>query len=25
MQWPLPYEAGRDQLWRLADRAKETT
>ena len=23
MQWPLPYEAGRDQLWRLADRAKE--
>ena len=24
MQWPLPYEAGRDQLWRLADRAKET-
>ena len=25
MKWPLPYEAGRDQLWRLADRAKETT
>ena len=24
MQWPLPYEAGRDQLWRLADRARET-
>ena len=24
MKWPLPYEAGRDQLWRLADRAKET-
>jgi anthraniloyl-CoA monooxygenase len=21
--WPLPYEAGRDQLWRLADRAKQ--
>ena len=24
MRWPLPYEAGRDQLWRLADRAKES-
>ncbi len=22
--WPLPYEAGRDQLWRLADREAET-
>ena len=22
-QWPLPYEAGRDQMWRLADRAAE--
>lgn len=22
-QWPLPYEAGRDQLWRLADREAE--
>lgn len=22
--WPLPYEAGRDQLWRLADRAAQT-
>lgn len=21
--WPKPYEAGRDQLWRLADRAAE--
>lgn len=21
--WPLPYDAGRDQLWRLADRAAE--
>lgn len=21
--WPLPYDAGRDQLWRLADRASE--
>ena len=21
--WPLPYEAGRDQMWRLADRAAE--
>jgi anthraniloyl-CoA monooxygenase len=21
--WPLPYEAGRDQLWRLADREAE--
>jgi anthraniloyl-CoA monooxygenase len=21
--WPLPYEAGRDQLWRLADRARQ--
>ncbi|RVT83314.1 bifunctional salicylyl-CoA 5-hydroxylase/oxidoreductase [Rhodobacteraceae bacterium CCMM004] len=21
--WPLPYEAGRDQLWRLADRAAD--
>ena len=21
--WPLPYEAGKDQLWRLADRAME--
>ncbi|MEM6987528.1 MAG: bifunctional salicylyl-CoA 5-hydroxylase/oxidoreductase, partial [Pseudomonadota bacterium] len=21
--WPAPYEAGRDQLWRLADRASE--
>ena len=24
MRWPLPYEAGRDQLWRLADRAQES-
>ena len=23
MKWPLPYEAGRDQLWRLSDRALE--
>ncbi len=22
-QWPLPYQAGRDQLWRLADRVAE--
>ena len=22
-RWPLPYEAGRDQLWRLADREAE--
>jgi anthraniloyl-CoA monooxygenase len=22
-KWPLPYEAGRDQAWRLADRAAE--
>ena len=22
--WPKPYEAGRDQAWRLADRAAET-
>ena len=22
--WPLPYEAGRDQIWRLADRQTET-
>ncbi|GLT10112.1 bifunctional salicylyl-CoA 5-hydroxylase/oxidoreductase [Sulfitobacter porphyrae] len=22
-KWPLPYEAGRDQTWRLADRAAE--
>ncbi len=22
-KWPLPYEAGRDQMWRLADRAAE--
>ncbi|AXI47106.1 bifunctional salicylyl-CoA 5-hydroxylase/oxidoreductase [Sulfitobacter sp. SK012] len=22
-KWPAPYEAGRDQLWRLADRAAE--
>lgn len=22
-QWPLPYQAGRDQLWRLADRTAE--
>lgn len=22
-EWPLPYQPGRDQLWRLADRAKE--
>lgn len=22
--WPLPYLAGRDQYWRLADRAAET-
>ncbi len=22
--WPLPYEAGRDQLWRLADREAQT-
>ena len=21
--WPLPYEAGRDQAWRLADRDAE--
>ncbi len=21
--WPLPYEAGRDQLWRLADKEAE--
>jgi anthraniloyl-CoA monooxygenase len=21
-QWPLPYEAGRDQMWRLADKAQ---
>ena len=23
LDWPLPYEAGRDQAWRLADRAAE--
>lgn len=23
--WPKPYEAGRDQMWRLADRAAEQT
>ncbi|MCV2894753.1 bifunctional salicylyl-CoA 5-hydroxylase/oxidoreductase [Lentibacter sp. XHP0401] len=23
-RWPLPYEAGREQLWRLADREAET-
>jgi len=23
MKWPQPYEAGRDQLWRLSDRALE--
>lgn len=23
--WPLPYLAGRDQLWRLADREAEAT
>ncbi len=23
-KWPLPYEAGRDQAWRLADREAET-
>ncbi|MGB7319400.1 MAG: bifunctional salicylyl-CoA 5-hydroxylase/oxidoreductase [Planktotalea sp.] len=23
MTWPLPYEAGRDQLWRLADKEAE--
>jgi anthraniloyl-CoA monooxygenase len=22
-KWPLPYEAGRDQMWRLADKAAE--
>ena len=23
MSWPLPYEAGRDQMWRLADKEAE--
>jgi len=23
MKWPLPYEAGRDQMWRLADKEAE--
>ncbi len=23
MTWPLPYEAGRDQMWRLADKEAE--